>query len=160
VVDANQDQLNKLGTQKPWMQKLNVVTNQFCETVLYYERVLDVLNSQAPQYTSAVWAAIKILLLYSVNNKRLKTQIPNQLQDIGKLLSQLEAISSLHPIKPIIDEVTRTYQDLVNFLREALKYYNESRFGKLHNLFSDFLHLKLIACTRTFDQKFGSTMGG
>lgn len=42
----------KNNRRKPWHKKLSSGLHTFCETIIHYEKVLDVLNGQAPIFTS------------------------------------------------------------------------------------------------------------
>lgn len=111
--------------QKPWQKKLSSGLHTFCETVLHYEKVLDVLNEQAPIYTSAVWGAIKILLMANVNNDALKKRVMAYLEEIGQQFRLMKVIVDLQPSEEMINAVTAAYKDFAMFLEKAVKYYLE-----------------------------------
>lgn len=111
--------------------KVRSATSQFCRTALYYQEIFDVVSQQAPEYTAAAWGAVKLLLLLSVNNEKLKQNVATHLKEIAEQYRLLKGISYIHPQKHIIAAVTSTYKDFLDFLKGALKYYREGRLSKL-----------------------------
>jgi hypothetical protein len=130
VVKASTRRAKKQESRKAWMQKFSAKSQHFCATALHYESLFDTLNNQAPEYTSILWASVKLLLLYNANDAKLKTNVTNHLEEIGSLLEQLEAISAIRPVKQIRTAVTKTYEHLMDFLTTALQYYSEGKLGK------------------------------
>lgn len=136
ILEARTKRFPAFENMKPWKAKTRSVTSQFCETALYYQNIFDVINEQAPEYTSAAWGALKILLLLSVNSEQLKQNVTAYLQEIAEQYKILEVISEMKPQKPIADAVTSTYKDFLEFLKEALKYYRQGRLSKQLPLFA------------------------
>ena len=129
---AKEGQKNRLeqGQRKPWQKKLSSSLHTFCETILHYEKVLDVLNEQAPMYTSALWGAIKILLIANINNDKLKQSVKTYLEEIGEQFRLMQVVVNLQPSEGMVNAVTAAYKDFASFLGTAVKYYLESRSRK------------------------------
>ena len=51
---AQQDRNRNTQNPKSWRSRLGDGYSKFCETALHYQSIFDVLNNQAPEYTTAV----------------------------------------------------------------------------------------------------------
>ena len=109
-----------------WRAKFRSGLDKFCATALHYQNIFDVLNEQAPEYTSAIWGAVKILLVASVNNEKLRQEVVKAIEDIGWQFEQMELFVTLQPIKSVVETVTATYKTFIIFLDDALKHYKEN----------------------------------
>ena len=115
----------KNASKPGWKAKLQSGLSTFCETAHHYQRVLDVLNEQAPEYTSAIWGAIKILLIASVNSERLKQGVLTHLEEVGRQFGIMQVFVDLQPSGNMVQTVTAAYNDFIKFLKKAIKYYTQ-----------------------------------
>ena len=121
-----QDLRRKMAMRSGWRAKLNSSLTTFCETVYYYQKILDVLNQQAPEYSTAIWGAIKLLLLCTVNNEKLKKGVREHLDNIGHYFSIMSVFVDVQPTGAMVQRVTAAYTDFIIFLKKAVKYYTQN----------------------------------
>ena len=119
------DKESKSASRPVWMAKLQSGLSTFCETAHHYQGVLDVLNEQAPEYTSAIWGAIKILLMASVNSERLKHGVHTHLQELGRQFGVMQVFVDLQPSEILVQTVIAAYSDFIRFLEKAVKFYTQ-----------------------------------
>ncbi|KAM0796207.1 hypothetical protein BDR22DRAFT_893540 [Usnea florida] len=115
----------KSASRPAWAAKLQSGLSTFCETAHHYQAVLDVLNEQAPEYTSAIWGAIKILLMASVNSEKLKQGIHANLQELGRQFGIMRVFVDLQPSETLVQTVIAAYRDFIKFLKKAVKFYTQ-----------------------------------
>ena len=82
-------------------------------------------KKQAPEYTSAIWGAIKILLVPSVNHEKLKQGVISALETVGDPFAIMKVIVDLQPSELLVQTLTAAYSDFVKFLNKAVKYYTQ-----------------------------------
>ena len=116
---------SKSASRHAWMAKLQSGLSTFCETAHHYQGVLDVLNEQAPEYTSAIWGAIKILLMASVNSEKLKQGVHTHLEELGRQFGIMQVFVDLQPSETLVQIVIAAYSDFVRFLKKAVKFYTQ-----------------------------------
>ena len=131
----------KRASRPAWMAKLQSGLSTFCETAHHYQGVLDVLNEQAPEYTSAIWGAIKILLMASVNSEKLKQRTHTHLQELGRLFGIMRVFVDLQPSERLVQFVIAAYGEFIRFLEEAVKFYTQRSPSTQHVLL-DFTHAR------------------
>lgn len=119
--------LIKDANASKWKSKLQSGLATFCETAQHYQKTLDILNEQAPEYTSAIWGAIKILLIPSFNHEKLKQGVIAALQSVGDQFALMKVIVDLQPTELMVQTVTAAYSDFIKFLKKAVKYYSQCR---------------------------------
>lgn len=124
------------ASRRPWKKNLSSRYGKFCDIAYHYQSLFDVLNNQAPEYTTAVWGAVKLLLLVSVNDAKLKEGVIQTLGEVGHQLSLMKVIVELQPSSEVVKAVTQVYIDCEAFLLEAIMYYNENRAGFWPGLYS------------------------
>ena len=145
VLEEAQEKQNakdsKSASRPAWMAKLQSGLSTFCETAHHYQKVLDVLNEQAPEYTSAIWGAIKILLMASVNSEKLKRGIHTHLQELGRQFGIMQVFVDLQPSETLVQIVIAAYRDFIKFLKKAVKFYTQCLPSTPHVLL-DFTHAR------------------
>lgn len=119
--------LAKDANASKWRSKLQSGLATFCKTAQHYQKILDVLTEQAPEYTSAIWGAIKILLISSINHEKLKHGVISALDTVGDQFALMKVIVDLQPSDLMVQTVTAAYSDFVKFLNKAVKYYTQCR---------------------------------
>ena len=108
---------------------------QFSETAFRFSKQLDSLVLAAPSYVQAVWGAIHLLLMAQINDQRLKQSIPEYLASITRKFELLESLTSYVPTKLMVEGLAQVYAAYLIFLRDAVKFYSESRARRLGNAF-------------------------
>lgn len=116
---------SKSASRPSWMAKLQSGLSTFCETAHHYQGVFDVLNEQAPEYTSAIWGAIKILLMASVNSEKLKQGIHTHLQELGRQFGIMQVFVDLQPSETLVQIVIAAYTEFIRFLKKAVRFYTQ-----------------------------------
>lgn len=127
---ASQKQEAKLANQKQipsWKSKIQSGLATFSETAYHYQTIFDVLNNQAPEYTTAIWGAIKILLVVTVNHEKLKQGVLSNIEKVGKQFALMNVIVDLQPSEQMVKTITTAYSDFIKFLKKAVKYYTQCR---------------------------------
>jgi len=129
-IKAKQDEKEaKQKSKKVWMKKLGSGLEAFRDTAVHYQKILDVINSQAPEYTTPVWGALKLILLISTNQSDLKAGVEEHLKTIAHQFEIMRVLADLSPTQTTTDAVIEVYASFLTFLGEALKYYSEGRFS-------------------------------
>lgn len=127
---ASQKQEAKFSNQEQiptWKSKVQSGLATFCKIAHHYQTIFDVLNNQAPEYTTAIWGAIKILLVVSVNHENFKLGVISNIEKVGDQFALMKVIVDLQPSEQMIKTVTRAYSDFINVLKKAVKYYTQCR---------------------------------
>ncbi|KAF2652153.1 hypothetical protein K491DRAFT_64742 [Lophiostoma macrostomum CBS 122681] len=128
VIEAGALKQAKEGKRNKYLKKVNEASEDFCHVALHYQNVFDVLSNTG-DYTSVIWGALKILMLYKINNRELQQEVQKHLGDIGEWMTELCAYQYIPQTKAMQNIITATYTLLLKFLAEALKYYKDSRLG-------------------------------
>lgn len=112
--------------KKPaWMKNVGSKLEAFRDTAVYYQKILDVINGQAPEYTTPVWGALKLILLVSTNQSDLREGVEGHLKTIAQQFELMRVLADINPTKTTTDAVIEVYGSFLTFLEEALKYYSE-----------------------------------
>jgi hypothetical protein len=130
VVKAGALRQVRAGKRNRFLRQVSEQSDNFCEIALHYQNAFDVL-SNAGDYTSAIWGAVKILMIYRVNDKNLKSEVKAHLRTIGVRLTEISAFTCLPKNRMMQQTITSIYSHVLEFLSEALKYYKESKMGEL-----------------------------
>lgn len=109
--------------------------SQFSETAFRFSKQLDSLVLVAPNYVQAVWGAIHLLLMAQINDQRLKQSIPEYLMSISRKFGLLESLTAYVPTQLMVEGLAQVYAAYLIFLRDAVKFYSESRIRRLSNAF-------------------------
>lgn len=134
--EGKQDaKLAKDANASKWRSKLQSGLATFCKTAQHYQKMLDFMMEQAPEYTSAIWGAMKILLIPSVNHEKLKQGVISALETVGDQFALMKVIVDLQPSDLMVQTVTAAYVDFIKFLNKAVKYYTQCR-GCTYMLYS------------------------
>ncbi|KAL9118612.1 MAG: hypothetical protein Q9187_004840 [Circinaria calcarea] len=117
IKEAKEAQIKReaRASRTPWKRSLSSRYAKFCDIAHYYQSLFDVLNNQAPEYTTAVWGAVKLLLLASVNNAKLKDGVIQTLDEVGSHLSLMKVIVELQPSADMVKAVTQVYDTVAAF---------------------------------------------
>ena len=120
--------------RKVWLS-LKSSYSQFSETAFRFSKQLDSLVLAAPNYVQAVWGAIHLLLMAQINDQRLKQSIPEYLMSISRKFGLLESLTAYVPTQLMVEGLAQVYAAYLIFLRDAVKFYSESRIKRLGNVF-------------------------
>lgn len=116
----------KEGKKNKHLRVVSEASSNFCEIALYYQNAFDVL-SNGGDYTSVVWGALKLLMIYRVNDKTLQSEVKKHLHVIGGLLTEISTFSYLPNTRQMQQTITKIYELLLEFLYEAVRYYKENK---------------------------------
>ena len=110
--------------------KVPDMIDQFSTVALEYSKLLDVVMSQAPEYVTLAWGAMKILLVANVNHARLKKNVEKFLIHIGNQFGLVNQLTCYSPTEEMVEAVAKLYANFSKFLGQALKYYAEHKLSK------------------------------
>lgn len=126
VIEAGALRYCKDGKKNKYLRKVSEASDEFCEIAMHYQNVFDVLSNTG-DYTSAIWAAVKLLMIYRVNDSELRFQVARHLGNIGELLTELSTFSYAPKTRHMQKAITKTYKLILQFLTQALQYYKENK---------------------------------
>jgi hypothetical protein len=119
----------KEGKRNRFLRKVSVQSANFCEIALHYQNVFDVL-SNAGDYTSAIWGAVKLLMIYKVNDKVLQSEVKRRLCSIGEWLTEISTFGCIPKTRLMQHTITKIYARVLDFLSQALKFYKENKLSE------------------------------
>ena len=105
--------------------------DKFSPVALEYSRLLDVLMNQCPEYVTAAWGAMKILLLAQVNHAKLKENVESYLIAIGERLGLVNQLVCYSPTDKMVEAVALLYASFSKFLVTALRCYSKCRLSSI-----------------------------
>ena len=116
--------------RQKYKTKLKASLRSFSEGAYEYSKIMDLLISQAPEYTALAWGAIKILLVVQVNHEELKQKVKEHIERIRSSFEIVDHVTVLIPRKNLVASIAKAYELFTRFLAKAVKYYSMNRFSK------------------------------
>ena len=104
--------------------KIRAECRAFSEVTYEYSKIMDVLVSQAPEYVSLAWGAIKIVLVVQINHEELKQKVKGYMEQIKRKFEMIDHLTELIPRANLVAAVAKVYELLSRFLAKAVKYYS------------------------------------
>jgi hypothetical protein len=133
VAKSKDDERNPTAVGSPnksVSQKFKERYNDFLKSGHELSQRLDLFISQAPEYVSLAWGAIKILMIIQISNGDLKEGVHSTLKLLVKKFDLVDHLPEYMPQKNLITALAEAYGIFSKFLAEALRYYSECRARK------------------------------
>lgn len=106
--------------------KIRAGCRAFSEVTYEYSKIMDTLVSQAPEYVSLAWGAMKIILVTQINHEELKQKVKGCMEQIKLKFEIIDHLTELVPRANLVAAVAKMYELFSRFLAKAVKYYSMS----------------------------------
>lgn len=115
----------KLGSERELMETVKSGMRAASETAWEHVQILDVMVSQAPEYVSLAYSAVKILLVVQVNYEEMKQNVEGYMDKIKTTFQMIDHLTTYQPIERLVAAIAKMYDFFNRFLAKALKFYTK-----------------------------------
>ncbi|KAG8530429.1 uncharacterized protein KY384_004931 [Bacidia gigantensis] len=126
----------------------------FSAVALEYTKLLDVVMNQSPEYASAAWGALKILLVAQISHSKLKDNVEAYLLAIGERIGLVNQLLCYTPTDKMVEAVGLLYASFSQFLGKALRCYSKCRITKVLEAFTFPWETKFDKLVSLMDHQF------
>lgn len=113
-----------------YYRKASDFSEKTCQVLLHYQQVFDVFKEQAPEYVTAIWGAVKLLLLVVSNKTHIREQIERNLIDFVGKFQLLDIITKFPPSQDVQKAITDSVQVFLTFLTRSMQFMKKNGFRK------------------------------
>jgi hypothetical protein len=111
------------------------------EVAYEYTKLLDVFFNQAPEYVSAAYGAVKILLVMQVNYEELKQNVKKYMGRIKTTFDMVDHLTVYMPTSSLVNNISHMYDLFNRFLAKAIKLYSRSRARGFYHIQASQYHI-------------------
>lgn len=114
-------------TDRKFLARFKSGCKEAAEVAYEYTKLLDVVTNQAPEYVSAAYGAVKILLVMQINYEELKRNVREYMERIKTTFDMVDHLTVYIPTANLVNSVSQMYNLFNRFLAKALRLYTQSR---------------------------------
>ena len=105
-------------------ERIRAGCRAFSEVTYEYSQIMDMLVSNAPEYVSLAWGAIKIVLVIQIHHEELKQKVKEHMEHIKLKFEMIDHLTELIPKANLVAAVAKVYELFSRFLAKAVRYYS------------------------------------
>ncbi|KAL8920303.1 MAG: hypothetical protein Q9172_004562 [Xanthocarpia lactea] len=120
------DWMKKRSKTSKYTQKFATKFSGFLES---YSGIVEVVRGADQQYGGLAYSTLSLFLIVAVNKSRHESVIEETMDNVHSSLPRMRAFKEIYPTKELEDLVAKVYIEVMQFLRQSIKYYCRPGYG-------------------------------
>ncbi|KAL8647693.1 MAG: hypothetical protein Q9210_005402 [Variospora velana] len=111
-------------------------TTKFSGFLESYSGIVEVVKGADQQYGGLAYSTMSLFLIVAVNKSRHESVIEETMDNVHWSLPRMRALKEIYPTKELEDLVAKFYTEVMQFLRQSIKYYGRPGYVRLWHVIS------------------------